>query len=128
MLVQVQSGKRKSERTEKNVVRVPPSIPMTVSVIMSTDAPQPTVAALERAKERAESSLYARQRELNKARAEVLSLERQVSNVQRSIDDLSERIEARSAAERVEFLEEKVKGLEREVAELRNPRDGREFS
>ncbi len=51
-----------------------------------------------------------------------------IDNVRRSIDDLNERIEARSAVERVEFLEGEVQRLKSEVSELRNPRDGREFS
>jgi peptidoglycan hydrolase CwlO-like protein len=109
------------------VAKVPPSIPLTIGVVMHVETPKPTVADLERAREREESNLYARQRELQRARDQVSSLERQVHNVQRSVEELSERIEERSAVERVEFLEEKVKGLEREVAELRNPRDGREF-
>ena len=105
--------------------QTPPFIPHSVVVTVRSGAPKVTLADLMHAKEREECNLDARQRELQAARATVLSLERQVSNVEASIDELDERITAASNAERVAYLENEVNRLKSEVTELRNPR-GRE--
>lgn len=113
---------------ERTVAQPPPRIPTTIGVVMRVTTPVPTLDDLERALEREERNLDARQRERADALQRVESLDRQIVNVQLSIDDLTERIQARSAIERVEFLEGEVKRLKTEVSELRNPRSGREFS
>lgn len=109
------------------MTQTPPSIPTTISVVMRVETTKPTLADLERARDHEENKLYQRERELEDELDKVSSLKRQIANVRQSIDDLNERIEARSAVERVAFLENEVKRLKDTVSELRNPRDGREF-
>lgn len=110
------------------MAETPPRIPTTIGIVMRVETPRPTLADLERARDREERNLDARQTERADALRRVESLDRQIANVRSSIEDLNERIEACSALERVEFLEGEVQRLKSEVSELRNPRDGREFS